>query len=681
MAWFIGVDVGGTFTDLFAFDAASGRRVVHKTPSTPRNPALAILAGLTELAALAGLSLAEVERFSHGTTVATNTLLQRRGGRVVLVVTRGFRDLVEIGRQIRPRMYSMQEDAPDPVVAPADRLEAAERVMADGSIRQPLEPAEIRRLVEEVRARGPEAVAVCLLFSFLDASHERALAAALEEACPGLFVSVSSQVQPEFREYERTSTTLINAHLQPVMDRYLGTLAREVGGLLPKAHLGINQSSGGLMSVERARRVPVRTALSGPAAGAKGAIHVARLSGCPDAVTLDMGGTSADVCLIRGHEVETALDRTIGGFPIRLPSIDIHTVGAGGGSIAWFDSDGLLKVGPLSAGADPGPACYGKGGTRPTVSDANAVLGRLGGRGLLGGRMGLDVAAARAAVAPVAERLGTSAERAARGIVEIVESNMVRAIRVVSVERGYDPRDLVLIPFGGAGALHGSGVARALGIRRMLVPLEPGILCAEGLIVSDHTEDFVRTVRLRLDQAALPRLAALGAEMAAEAAAWFEAEAIPPDRRRMPMTADLRYVGQNYELAVRLEPAMLEGDLEGLLAAFREVHARAYGFASATDPVELVNLRLTAVGALRKPGAPPAGPAAAAPPRPSGTRPVWFEGDAPQEATVWDRATLARGHEIRGPAIIEQMDATTLLFPGDVARVDEVLNLMVEVAP
>ncbi len=380
MAWMIGVDVGGTFTDFFAFDDTDDRIVLHKVPSTPANPAQAVIAGLRELTQH-GVDLGAITRLSHGTTVATNALIQRRGGKVALVVTEGFRDLIEIGRQIRPKVFDLQADYPAPLVPRELRFEAAERITADGSTVRALEPQALDALVKQIGAAKPDACAVCLLFSFLNPAHETMIRDALAAAYPDMYLSISSGVQPEFREYERLSTTVLNAYLQPIMDRYLGEFADGLAKAAPKASLGINQSSGGLMSVARARHVPIRTALSGPAAGAVGAIHMARLSGLPDVISLDMGGTSADVALIRGYAAGTTFNKWIEGYPARIASLDINAVGAGGGSIAWFDRDGLMKVGPQSAGAQPGPACYGRGGQEATVTDANLVLGRLSPQG------------------------------------------------------------------------------------------------------------------------------------------------------------------------------------------------------------------------------------------------------------------------------------------------------------
>ena len=439
MAWMVGVDVGGTFTDFYAFDDESKNTLVHKAASTPDNPADAIIEGLRTLVSEHNVPVEAMARLAHGTTVGTNALIQRLGRNVAVVTTDGFRDLLEIGRQVRPRMYDMQLDYPAPLAKRSHRFEVSERIDATGGVLKPLTDEAVTAAVEAVRASGAESCAVCLLFSFLNPEHERRIGEALCAAMPDLFVSLSSDVQPEFREYERFSTAVLNAYLQPTVARYVAQLGEALKSDAPKVAVGINQSSGGLMSIERTQSYPIRTALSGPAAGVVGAIHAARLSGRPNVVTLDMGGTSADICLIRDFTAGLSVGREVADFPVRLPMLDINTVGAGGGSIAWFERDGLLKVGPVSAGADPGPACYGRGGNQPTVSDANLILGRLSPDGLLGGAMPIDMSAARQAMQPIAERIGFTIERTAHGVLDIVVANMVRAIRAVSVERGHDP--------------------------------------------------------------------------------------------------------------------------------------------------------------------------------------------------------------------------------------------------
>jgi N-methylhydantoinase A len=685
VAWTIGVDVGGTFTDFYALDEATGDVRVGKRPSTPDDPGRAILQGLAEVAAEHSIPPGQVRRFSHGTTVATNALIQRKGGAVALITTKGFRDLLEIGRQTRPHMYDLYRDHPPALVPRQHRFELDERIDAEGKALRAPDDEAIALVVEQVRASGARACAVCFLFAFLNPEHERRVGAALRKADPDMLVSLSSEVQPEFREYERFSTTVLNAYLQSVMHDYIHRLEDGLAESVPGAALGINQSSGGLMSLGTARDFPVRTALSGPAAGAIGALHVAKSAGRGDVITLDMGGTSADVALIRGNRADIAFDRTVAGFPIRLPMVDINTVGAGGGSIAWFDRDGLMKVGPLSAGADPGPACYGRGGTEPTVSDANLILGRLSARGLLDGRMALEPGLARTAFAPAAERLGFSVERTAHGMLGIVVANMVRAIRTISIERGHDPRGFTLMPFGGAGPLHARDVAVALGISEILVPPAPGIVCAQGLVVSDIKEDFVASHRTPVEPSNDASIRDLVSALLAQAAAWFADEEIPDAARALELSFDMRYIGQNFELAIPVAtaasiPADALPGADALRDMFFEVHDRAYGYHNPDDPVEVVNIRLTARGHLYKqPGEHPA-EAVPAPPEPFETRPVFFtDSETPVDTPVYDRAKLLPGQSIEGPAIVEQLDATTPLYPHDRATVDAAGSIIIEV--
>lgn len=682
MSWSIGVDAGGTFTDFFARDASTGVVVRHKRPSTPDDPSRAILDGLEELAAKGAIRLTAVTRLGHGTTVGTNALIQRRGGRVAMVTTKGFRDLLEIGRQTRPHMFDLQRDAPPPVVLRNRRLELAERITAEGTVLHAPADNEIAAIVDALRDSEAEAVAVCFLFSFLNADHERQVGAAIEAALPNVQVSLSSEVRPEFREYERFTTTAINAYLQPVMGRYVSALAEGLAARAPAATIGINQSNGGLMTPETARRFPVRTALSGPAAGVVGAIHEALASARPNVITIDVGGTSADVAMIRHGAAEISFEREVADFPVRLPVIDIHTIGAGGGSIAWFDRDGLLKVGPESAGAVPGPACYSRGGTLPTVSDANLLLGRLGPT-LVDGGMGLDIDAARAALAPVATNLGVTVERAALGVIEIVSANMVRAIRTISVERGYDPRAFTLMPFGGAGPLHGREIAVALGMREILVPRAPGLLCAEGLLVADAKEDFVHSRRLLLTEAEIPQLVEDVEALLSKGAAWFDAEGTPVSRRALELALDCRYVGQNFELKIPLAagPELTTAaipPLSDILDGFFDAHRKAYGYAAKDEPVETVNLRLTARGKAEIPREPPPMNLRDVP-KLRGHRPVWFSAAGPVETPIYRRGDLGAGTRIVGPAVIEQLDATTPLHPMDIATVDDTGSLLIEV--
>lgn len=677
----IGVDVGGTFTDFHIMDLEGGGDRVFKRPSTPDNPADAIIEGLRTLVAEGDVDAAEIRRICHGTTVATNALIQRKGGTVALVTTEGFRDLLEIGRQTRPHMYDVNLDHPAPLVERRLRLTAAERVDARGQVLRDLDDADVSRLVERFVADGVKSCAVCLLFSFLNPEHERKIGAALEAA--GISTSLSCEVQPEFREYERMSTTVLNAYLVPVMNHYLAKLEQALSEDLPEASVGINQSSGGLMSIRQARRFPVRTALSGPAGGVIGAAHIARLAGREDVITLDMGGTSADVCMIEGEQAGVAFDRSIGGFPVRLPMVDVNAVGAGGGSIVWFDRGGMLQVGPYSAGAKPGPACYGLGGTEPTVTDANLILGRLSPKGLLDGRVPLDMDLAREAFRPIADRLGVSIEQAALGCIDIVVANMVRAIRAVSVERGHDPRSFTLMPFGGGGPLHAEDVARSLQMAGIVVPPNPGILCAQGIVVSDLKENLVRTNRVPLATASVPRMREVARELMEEAERWFAIEDVECRDRSVALSLDLRYVGQNYELSVPIAETLLgDGEAEAIVRLiadqFHALHETNYGHSDPSAEIEVINCRCVARGRLYR-GAMPAARTMRQPtPAPRGVRDVWFGAAGPLRTPIYERDDLDPGHRVDGPAVIEQMDTTTLVMPGTTATIDAALNLILE---
>jgi len=680
MVWTVGVDVGGTFTDFFAVDESSGSVHVGKFPSTPGNPAEAVLNGLKVLAQGHGLDLNELRHFSHGTTVATNALLQRRGGDVMLLTTAGFADLLDIGRQTRPHMFDLFEDYPAALVPRSRRIEVSERITDGGEILIPLNQNEIERVVDCVRAANPQSCAVCFLFAFQNPEHERAVTDELRRSLPEIEVCASSEVQPEFREFERFSTTVLNAYLQPVMAQYMTELDNGLKSVVPNASFGLNQSSGGLMSVGRAQRLPVRTALSGPAAGVVGAAYVAGAAQRPNAITLDMGGTSADVALIRQARIPTVFSREVGGFPIRMPMVDVETVGAGGGSVAWVDRDGLLKVGPKSTGADPGPACYGLGGTQPTVTDANLILGRLSEDGLLAGTMNLDKAAATSALDILAQSLDVSLLRAAQGVIDIVVANMVRAIRTISVERGHDPREYCLMPFGGAGPLHARDVARNLGIQEILVPPAPGIICAHGLVVSDLLEDFVDSGRIEVSAENVRHIEQILDSLSLQARKWFEQESILDHTRAIRIRLDMRYVGQNFELAVPLEttgdqiPALEVDDLQ---QRFFSTHEDNYGYFNPDDPIEIINIRLTASGRLspltnyRELDTSDTAPVTA------GKREIVFHSDKPVTCPVFNRSDLKAGHTLTGPAVIDQLDATTLLYPGDIGTVDESATLLI----
>jgi N-methylhydantoinase A len=682
MAWRVGVDSGGTFTDVCLFDNETGRVEVWKVHSTPGDPSLGIASGISESIALVGGTPAAILYFGHGTTVATNALIQHRGARTGLITTDGFRDLLEIGRQKRPDLYDMMVDKPVPLVSRDLRLEVAERLRHDGSVEVPLDEARFRDAVRRLKAANVQAVAVCFLYGFINTAHEDAASRILREEFPEAFTCVSHDVAPEFREFERLSTTVVNAYLGPIMRGYIQRLGDRLRALGVRTTPHLTQSNGGVISFEQAERLPVRTVLSGPSTGVVGAREVGHLAGFNDLITFDMGGTSTDVALLSGGECRLAGEAVVHGYPIKAPMLDIHTVGAGGGSVAYIDG-GLLKVGPRSAGADPGPVCYGLGNTEPTVTDANLILGVLNPRHLLGGRMEVHRELAQRAIERLAGSLGLDPMATALGMLSVVTANMARAIRVISVQRGYDPRDYTLMAFGGAGPLHAARLAKELDIGRILVPRYPGILCAMGLLLTDLRADFAVTRLRALAPAALPDMTEAFHTLGLQAQSWFDDEGIAVNDRRVVRTVDLRYAGQNYELSVPLPDGEIgPGSLVTLAEGFAAVHRRLYGFAADDEPVQLVTFRLEATGLVPK--------ATFTPKPPTGSdaghalierRDVWLpEAGAFTACPVFDRELIQAGDRLSGPAIVEQMDATTFVPAGMTVHVDAWLNLILEAA-
>ena len=673
-----GIDVGGTFTDLTAVDEATGRVVVTKVPSQPLNEGAALLSGLQAL----GIAGRDVRRLVHGTTVGTNAVLERRGARVAILTTAGFRDLIEIGRTKRniPALFVPTFVRPKPVVERRHRFEVVERLGADGSVLIPLDPASVEVALDAAAAAGAEALAVCLLHAYLNPRHEHAVADLAKGRCPGLPLSCSADVVAEYREFERFSTTVLNAYLQPLMDGYLAGLEarlRATGyghGVLTVA------SSGGMMTTETARRLPIKTIFSGPAGGVSQACLVGAATGVRDLITYDMGGTSTDVCLVRDLTPLATSDAMIGAFPVKVPQLDMHSVGAGGGSIAWLDVDGSLQVGPRSAGAMPGPAAYGPGGTEPTVTDANVVLGRIGTSRRLGGAIALDAERARRAIADLDARLGHSlgVEALADGIVRIAIARMTSAIREVSIQRGHDPRDFTLVAFGGAGPMHALALAEEIGIPRVLVPLHPGNFSALGLLASDVKHDDVRT-RVGPLRERLVVVRELFAEMERAARIQLELEGFAPSAQRLVRSLDLRYRGQAFELNVAAAEASAGGlDLAAIETAFHRQHLAAYGHANPEATIELVNARLAAYGTVPKPSAARhASAAASLEAALAERRPVWFDGIR-HECPVWDRERLPERAELRGPAVVEEFGATTVVPPGWAGVVDELGDLRFE---
>jgi N-methylhydantoinase A len=681
MAWRVGVDSGGTFTDICLFDEQSGRVEIWKVSSTPDDPSRGIAQGVAEGMERVGSRPGAIGYFGHGTTVGTNALIQHRGVPTGLITTDGFRDLLEIGRQKRPDLYDLQADKPETLVPRNLRLEVPERLRHDGSVEIPLDEAALRAAVRQLRDAGVQAIAVCFLYSFVNTTHEEIATRILAEEFPEGFFCTSHDVAPEFREFERMSTAVVNAYLGPVMRRYITRLAERLETLGMPALPHLTQSNGGVIGFEQAARLPVRTVLSGPSTGVVAAQAIGALTGLPDLITFDMGGTSTDVALLQNGQCALASEATVHGYPIKAPMLDIHTVGAGGGSIAFIDSGGLLKVGPRSAGAGPGPACYARGSKEATVTDANVVLQVLNPTHLLGGRMPIRQDLARDAIAALAGPLGMDLMQTAQGVISVVTANMARAIRVISVQRGHDPRDYTLVALGGAGPLHAARLAKELEIRRILVPRTPGIFCALGLLLTDLRADFARTRLSLFTPDSLPDIDNAFAILLRRADEWFEREAIAPSDRRTARTVDMRYAGQNYEIAIPLPDGPIGPATYAALAdGFAAAHQRLYGFVATDEPVQLVTFRVEATGVVRKAEfrpQPDAGPDATA--AVMGYRDVWLaEAAGFVSCPVYDRDKLLAGNRIAGPAIVEQMDATTLVLPGMAARVEPYLNLILE---
>ncbi|HEV7264567.1 MAG TPA: hydantoinase/oxoprolinase family protein [Falsiroseomonas sp.] len=652
-------------------DLASGESWTAKTPSTPHDPSEAFLTGLMLAIEAAGRDSAEIGRVLHGTTVATNMILEGKAAPVALVTTEGFRHVMEIGRQDIPRAANLFAWVkPRRPVHPARILEVPGRIGADGEELLPLDEAAVRRAAAQCRALGVQAVAVCLLHAYANPAQEQRVAAILREELPeGIAVSASSEVLPVIREYERSLAVVLNAQVMPAVSTYVGRIEKRLGDAGIRAPLLLMQSNGGVAGAGVIRRAPATTALSGPAAGVVGARAEAAAAGFADLVTVDIGGTSADISLIKDGKIGLTQRGHVGNWPLPLPMLDMVTIGAGGGSLASIASSGALTVGPESAGADPGPACYGRGGERPTVTDAHVVLGHLPPR-LLGGRMQLDADRAREAVRRhVAEPLGMTVEAAARGMLAIVDNAMVGAMRVVSVERGHDPRDFALVAFGGAGPLHGAALADLLGIRTVLVPRHPGVLCAQGLLAADLGAEFTRSLR-RGQANSDAAVASAFAELDAAALRWFDKEAVPREARSISPVVLMRYAGQGSEL-----PVPWLGSIAMAEADFAAAHRALYGFDLPEGTPELVTLRIEARGLLPSP--PPARLQAGGGAQPIGTHPMHLP-NGPCKGALYERASLGAGDTFGGPAIVMQFDATTLVPPGWDARMQASGALLLE---
>ncbi|MBB3303414.1 N-methylhydantoinase A [Rhizobium sp. BK077] len=674
----IGIDVGGTFTDFVVQNTADGTVQYYKLPSTPADPSQAILDGLGRIVEEFGFPASEVDYIGHGTTVATNMIIEERGAPTGLLTTRGFRDVLAIGRQNRPSLYDTTVPKASPLVERYCRLEVDERLSATGDVVLHLDEEQLRRQAELLRQSGVEAVAICFLHSYRNPVHEERALAVVQSVMPDVYVSISSKVLPEFREYERTSTTVLNAYVGPKMDRYLSRLSGGISDIgIPVAPMTIH-SNGGVLSLESVRRLPVATCLSGPAAGVVGAAMVGARAGMPNLVTFDVGGTSTDVALILDGRALFTSGRLVADHPVKLPMVDIHVIGAGGGSIASVDDASALKVGPRSAGAAPGPAAYDKGGTMPTLTDVNIALNRLDPVALLRGRMPINrELAIRAIKENVADPLELSTDDAAYGILQVAIANMSRAIRAVTTERGYDLDDLTLFAYGGAGPLHATEVARECGIKRILIPQEPGTMCARGALLSDVSLDFVRTCLAMVDAKSWTQVWALLRELQKDGAVWLAGEKVPEEHRRFNLAVDAHYRGQNFEITVPVND-MNESGLDIFQKKFGEAHQAEYGYDIPGRDIEIVNCRVQAIGVTTKFEPAPHQGGTSITDAQIGHRPVFFGKEGWLDTPVYDRAALPVDSPLFGPAVIDEMSSTTIVLPGQQAAVDAAGNIIVQ---
>lgn len=701
MAYRLGIDIGGTFTDATLIDEDTGATRIAKVSSTPHDPSLAFLRVTERILREASVLPHAVRYVVHGTTVATNAIIEGKIARTGFITTEGFRDLLEIARQIRPSLYDLQFEKPKPLVPRYLSFGVPERLDSRGNVLTPLDENAVREVGQLLRREGVQAIAVCFLHSYINSAHEKLAGEILNQVFPEATISLSSDVAPEIREYTRASTTIINVSLRPLVGRYLQNIQERLRDAGLNAELLVMQSSGGVFTFEAAREKPVFIVESGPAAGVIAATHLGAALGHRNVLSFDMGGTTAKAGMVQDGVPRVTKEYEVGaslvgahaarsghgsgrgsGYPIRTPVIDLVEIGAGGGSIAWVDSGGALRVGPQSAGADPGPVCYGKGGVDPTITDANLVLGRINPKFFLGGEIELDVDKARQAIREkCAAPLGMDVVAAAHGIVEIANAAMVNALRLVSVQRGYDPRDFVLIAFGGAGPLHANRLAAETEIPTTIIPMSPGIFSALGLLVTDLKHDYATTMIQRVEQLDAPAVENAFLRMEQEGRAMLAREGLTEHDMQFARQVEMRYVGQSYELALPLPNHRLDaGDLAALLAQFHREHERAYGFSAPEEPTEFVNLRLTALGRIAKPELHGLENKAT---DTSAARKTWrqvyfAEAGGYVDCAIYDRYRLGAGATLDGPAVVEEFDSTTVIHPGYCGRVDGYGNLFLE---
>ena len=672
----IGVDVGGTNTDICAIDENTGELMVYKLPSSLHDQSAAVVEGVKIIAEEYGFSGTDVSRFMHGTTVATNAILEGRGARTALITTGGFRDLLEIGRQKRPELYDLQADKPRTLISRDLRFEVGERLNYKGEVVRAIDPDEVAEVVKTLKEKGADSVAVMLLNAYLNPENEAKIKEIMEQQYPEAFLTVSSDLSKQFREYERLCGTVLNSFVGPEVKKYMNNLKKTLESI-DIDNTYINHSNGGLMSIDESMKFPVKTALSGPAAGVVGAQYITNLINEKDLITVDIGGTSTDISLVVDGRFEASDEKTISGYPVRIPSIDISTIGAGGGSIGWVDSGGILKVGPQSAGANPGPACYRLGGKEATITDARVVLGHLNQQTLLGGRLPINAALSKEAVGKLAEKIDMELLETARGIISVSNSNIVKEIKNVTVAKGYNPSEFCLVAFGGSGPLHAAELMEEMSIQKALIPKTPGLLAAYGLLTENMRRDFVQTFVMDISDDCAAVLEKWFEKLEQDAKLWFDQEGIAENLRSREYFLDMRYKGQNHEIRVPITMADITS-AQTLRSAFTAAYERLYSFSS-NDMVQIVNFGLSALGDIVYPvivkdeyaGEDPSAAVI-------GSRHVYEGGGKFADYILYDRDKLHNGNVIQGPAIIEQMDSTTIVLSNQKATVDEFLNMMIE---
>jgi len=681
MSYRLSVDVGGTFTDIVLFDTESKEIFTTKISSTPKDQSIGLIGGIEKIAKKVGLnSYKEISYFIHGTTVATNALLERKGAKTAIITTEGFRDVFEIARQRRPHLYDFWAKRPKPPVPRYLIFEIPERVLFDGKIEKDLYEGKVKKIIEKLKEYTVESIAICFLHSYKNPINELKMKKLILKEMPNIYISTSCEIIPEIREYERICTTAVNAYLMPKVQSYINNLVKKKENIGVKPKLHIMQSNGGIMSADVAAKRSVHTVFSGPAGGVLAGVYISKLIGEPNLITFDMGGTSTDIVLIENSKIKLTTNGEIGTFPVKVPMIEMHTIGTGGGSIAWIDAGGALKVGPVSAGADPGPACYGFGSEEPTVTDANLVLGRLNPRNFLGGEKVIYVEKSKNAIEKnIASKINLSTIESANGILDVVNSNMCGGVKVISTQKGYDLREFSLVAFGGAGSMHAAEVAKSLGMKKTIIPISPGNFSAIGCMLAEIRYDYVRTLVKSINKVNIKEYHELYSEMRSEAIEHLNIEGYSKEKIIFIGTADMRYSGQAWELSVNV-PAELstEKDFEKIGKDFEKLHKRTYGYVLEDEDIVFVNLRLSAIGITPKLEIKPKALHNKKPEKDAfkSYREIFFEGQF-RNFSIYEREKLFPGNELVGPAIIEEYASSTVIPPGSFVNIDKYENIII----